>query len=66
MKQWLTEIIAICPITNKLKKWAGPKVPGFTQNDAQIFCNNNGFGYCRVIGQEIENDDGHFNPQHYN
>lgn len=53
---WLTEIIAQCPKTKKVKKWAGPKVPGIDQKDAENFCQQNGLGYCKVIGKHIESE----------
>lgn len=51
---WLTEIIAQDPENKKVKKWAGPKVPGINKDDAQNFCNENGLGYCRVVGKFVE------------
>jgi hypothetical protein len=53
MKKWCTEILAIDIKDNQLKRWGGIEVEGITQKDAQQFCENNGLGYCRVIGELI-------------
>ncbi len=53
MYLWLTSIEAINPKTGELETWAGPNVPGVTLKDAERFCNQYGFGYCKVIGKLI-------------
>lgn len=48
---WVTEIKAIDPNDGVLKSWCGPNVPGINHEDAVRFCQNDGLGYCRVIGE---------------
>lgn len=50
MDLYVTEIKAICPKTGDLKVYCGPHVPGISFFNAQEYCQNNGLGYCRVIG----------------
>jgi len=56
VKRWVTEILATPydsadPAT--LVKWRGPIVPGETMDAAQVYCLENGFGFCKVIGEKI-------------
>ncbi len=53
MKQYITEIKALSPIDGEIKTFAGPEVPGISFSDAQSFCENNGLGYCKVIGELV-------------
>lgn len=53
MKLWVTQIKAIDPIDMEMKIWAGPHVPGITFGFAKMYCQNNGLGYCEVIGELI-------------
>lgn len=53
MKQWVTEIKAIDPVDGEMKTWGGPTVPGISLRFAKEYCQNNGLGYCKVIGQLI-------------
>ncbi|GAA4778961.1 hypothetical protein GCM10023231_02010 [Olivibacter ginsenosidimutans] len=53
MKKWVTEIIAMDPDTNELKKWLGPYITAPTWQDAEIYCQENGLGYCKISGQLI-------------
>lgn len=46
---WVTEIR-----TADGKSWAGPQVPGTTKKAAKKYCQNNGLGYCKVIGMLIQ------------
>lgn len=65
MKKWATEIKAIDPKTGELKKWCGIEVPGINLEDAELYCQNNGLGYCKVIGEliaEIPCKDGTYEP----
>lgn len=48
MKKWTTQIRAICPITNELRTFEGPLITAPTAKLAQDFCQQNGFGYCKV------------------
>jgi len=54
MRQWVTEIKALNPSTNQMKVWGGPNIPGITKLDAEQYCQNNGLGYCKIIGELIE------------
>lgn len=56
MKRWVTEVTAIDPanIERGIIRWAGPEVPGETVEEAERYCQENGLGYCRVLGQLIE------------
>lgn len=53
MKQYVTQIKAIEPSTWEMKTWAGPNVPGISFADAETYCQNNGLGYCEVIGELV-------------
>lgn len=53
MRQWVTEIRAIDPITGELKEYMGPNVLGINLQDAEYFCQNNGLGYCKVTDELI-------------
>lgn len=61
-KMWTTEIWAYdakCQTTRITDydyptKWQGPHVPGTSIEDAQRYCDTNGMGYCRVVGELIE------------
>lgn len=47
---FVTEIKALSPHTGEMKTWGGPNVPGISFSDAQNYRENNGLGYCKVIG----------------
>lgn len=47
-KFWATFIYAKIPGTDEIRKYGGPYVPGRTKLEAQLFCENNGLGYCHV------------------
>lgn len=51
MKTYLTEIKAICPITGELSTFAGPEIEAVSFGMAEIYCQENGLGYCRVTGE---------------
>lgn len=59
-KIWTTEIWAVNhtryfdPARGFPIKWQGPYVPGTSIEDAQRYCDTNGMGYCRVVGELIE------------
>lgn len=53
MKLYLTEIRAVDPTDGETKTFAGPRVPGITFGFAEQYCQNNGLGYCKVIGELI-------------
>lgn len=50
---FVTEIKALDPKTGELKTWAGPNVSGISFEHAQAFCDNNGMGYCKVVGRLV-------------
>lgn len=65
MDMYITEIKAECPYTGQMKIWGGPNVPGINLQDAQNYCENNGLGYCKVIGKlvaEIPCKEGTYSP----
>lgn len=51
MRYWATEIKAIDPTDGQWKTWGGPNVPGINQEDAERYCQQNGLGYCEVVGE---------------
>jgi len=53
MKKWCTEIYALCPVTNDMKVFQGIAVDAISPRLAQEWCLENGFGYCRVTGEEL-------------
>lgn len=53
MKLWVTEIKAYDPYSNELKTYGGPNVPALTHGDAEDYCQDNGLGYCKVLGELI-------------
>jgi hypothetical protein len=65
MTLYVTEIKAISPNTGELTTFLGPNVPGISEQDAQDYCENNGLGYCKVIGEliaEIPCKEGTYEP----
>jgi len=56
MKLWVTEIRAIDPKDGELKTYCGEIVPGDTQESAQQYCDDNELGYCKVLGQLVDDD----------
>jgi len=48
MKTWVTEIRTIDG-----NIWHGPNMKGLTSAMAQKWCDENGMGYCKIIGQLI-------------
>jgi len=54
MKTWTTEIIAIDPLDNTFKRWSGQRAYGNTIQEADMYCRKNGLGYCKVVGELIE------------
>ena len=54
MRYWTTHIKAIDPADGQLKTWFGPNVPGITYEDAELYCEQNGLGYCKVIGELVK------------
>tara|TARA_R110002167_G_scaffold81296_2_gene222675 strand:+ start:11054 stop:11293 length:240 start_codon:yes stop_codon:yes gene_type:complete len=65
MNLYTTIIKAICPNDGILKTYGGPNVPGITFKDAEMYCEINGLGYCKVDGlliSEIPCKEGTFEP----
>ncbi len=50
MRIFLTEIQAIDPKDGQMKVWAGPNIEAISKKDAIKRLNDNGLGYCKVIG----------------
>ncbi len=53
MKTWVTTIWAKSPIDETIRKYGGPNVPGISETEAKIYCEENGLGYCHVIGELV-------------
>jgi len=53
MKLFTTQIKAIDPRDGKLKTYSGQHVPGLSFEDAEMYCQQNGLGYCKVTGELI-------------
>lgn len=56
MKLFCTEMWALPWWDNNsdmVVKFAGPNVPGIDEKTAQEYCDNNGLGYCKVVGELI-------------
>ena len=54
MKLWQTAIDAIDPADGLLKTWVGPHVPGITKAVAEWYCQQNGLGYLRIVGELVK------------
>lgn len=61
MKTFITEVIAINPKNDYLETWAGPEIEAETIEQAQAWCDENGFGYCIVIGEKLFENEMHYN-----
>lgn len=48
---YLTELIAIDPQDQELKIWAGPRIWAESKEKAEEYCQRNGLGFCKVIGE---------------
>ena len=58
--KYTTIIKAVDPKDGKIKTWGGPYIEAVSFEDARNYCQNNGLGYCIVVGQliaEIPCDD---------
>lgn len=53
MKVFVTQIDAVDSTDGVLKGWFGPQVLAESQKDAEVYCQNNGLGYCKVIGELV-------------
>jgi hypothetical protein len=54
MKKFTTILQAIDPRDGELKTWQGQIIQAKTIVEAKRFCQKNGLGYLRVIGEFIE------------
>ena len=57
MKTFYTIIKAICPKSGETKTYEGLKIISTNVDEAQEYCDNNGLGYCRVIGEFITSNE---------
>ncbi|NRB54166.1 MAG: hypothetical protein HRU41_41345 [Saprospiraceae bacterium] len=53
MNQYGTEIHAICPIQRELKVFGGPLIEAESQEAAELWCQENGMGYLKVLGRKL-------------
>jgi hypothetical protein len=53
-----TEIYAICPFTNELKKYRGPNVEAIGTSDAYVQLAARGIQYATVTGAIIREENG--------
>lgn len=53
MNKYVTEIQALCPKDGMIKQYAGPNVEANNALEAQEWLEENGFGYCKVLGRLI-------------
>lgn len=52
IRNYITEIRA--EVNGTIQVFSGPMVPGTSFEDAQRYCEENGLGYCKVVGVEDE------------
>lgn len=65
MTLYVTEIKALSPSSGEMRNYCGPNVPGISMETAQEYCEMNGLGYCKVIGElvaEIPCKEGSYEP----
>lgn len=65
MKIWITTIYAKCAQTGEMKTFCGPNIKAISAKLAHEYCQNNGLGYCEILGQltsEIPCKEGTFEP----
>lgn len=63
--KFCTTIQAIDPIDRELKTWGGPNIEAISFGMAELYCQQNGLGYCKITGQlisEIPCKDGTYDP----
>jgi len=53
VKKYATEILAIDPIDREMKTWTGPIIEAQSESNAFDFCQNNGLGYCNIVGEVV-------------
>lgn len=53
MNVYLTEVTSECPVTGELKTYRGPNAYGISFADAREYCDRNGMGYCRIVGEIV-------------
>ena len=61
MKTFITEIWALDYKTGKFELWSGPEIEAPDMDGAQTFCDENGFGYCKVIGEKLSENEISYN-----
>jgi len=65
MKKWLTEVKAVDK-KGDMKTYGGPDVEAPSWELAQEYCEQNGLGYCKVIGELIMDGDTDYEIQQLN
>jgi len=53
MKYYATKFQAIDPQDGKLKTWMGNDIPAISWEAAEKYCQKNGLGYLRIIGELV-------------
>ena len=56
MNTYITEIQALDEYGN-IQKWAGPKIKAGSFEEAKQYCDDNGLGYCRIVGEFLFESD---------
>lgn len=57
MKTYLTEVLAVSKIDGRVASYAGPRIKANSHEDAEKYCEDNGLGYCKVLGLSIQDID---------
>ncbi len=57
LKPFATQIEAFLPGTDNIATFAGPIIYAATWDDAVLYCEFNGLGYCEVIGELVLHED---------
>lgn len=58
MRTFLTEVVTYDIETEKIEVWAGPEIKEISLELAELYLEENGLGYCKIIGEKIANVDG--------
>lgn len=52
-KLWATKVTAVDPVTGLLTEYNGPNVREISPKLAHEWCQNNGYGYLKVLDEEV-------------